>query len=45
MCVWNERVTRSLENAVAASEGKSAGLYQLELAKYFYVRACGYGDP
>lgn len=35
----------SLKNAVAASEGKNAGLYQLELAKYFYVRARGRGDP
>ena len=45
MCVRIVRVTRSLENAVAASEGKNAGLYQLELAKYFYVRARGRSDP
>lgn len=45
MCVWSERVMCSLENAVAASEGKNAGLYQLELAKYFYVRARGRSDP
>lgn len=45
MCVWIVRVICSLKNAVAASEGKNAGLYQLELAKYFYVRARGRADP
>lgn len=45
MCVWIVRVMCSLKNAVVASEGKSAGLYQLELAKYFYVRARGRADP